>query len=384
MIIQNSSIQMQSRRYYCSAQNNFNRLITWDNNRGTSSLSASADKQVTEEIEGNFSGEKPVLNDEQKQPQNDLQDAVKHFQTTHKATKTALEEKVKTLKQIQRETIHYLFRILFDKDARSIVPLTDFSADSSMNVSTDSSADVSTDSSSDSSADSSVGSSGDLGLGGTYSSFHYYSETETTSFNTTGTVVTADGRNLSFNISLEMSRSFTQMASTRIDFGTPRLCDPLVINLDTNIAEVSDQKFLFDIDADGEKESISMLNSASGYLAFDKNEDGIINDGSELFGTQSGNGFYDLLQYDKDGNGWIDEADEIFDKLKIWQMSEDGSSKLIDLKEAGIGAIYLGYEDTKFSLNNAQNQTNAVIQKTGLFLYENGYTGTVQQMDLAV
>ena len=136
--------------------------------------------------------------------------------------------------------------------------------------------------------------------------------------------------------------------------------------------------------ADGEKEYISMLDSASGYLALDKNEDGVINDGNELFGTQSGNGFYDLLQYDTDGNGWIDEADEIFQKLKIWQMTEDGTSSLIDLKEAGVGAIYLGYEDTKFSLNNAQNKTNAIIQKTGLFLYENGYTGTIQQMDLAV
>ena len=44
-----------------------------------------------------------------------------------------------------------------------------------------------------------------------------------------------------------------------------------------------------------------MLNG-SGYLALDKNGDGTINDGSELFGTRNGDGFADLAQYDEDGN----------------------------------------------------------------------------------
>ena len=91
-----------------------------------------------------------------------------------------------------------------------------------------------------------------------------------------------------------------------------------------------------------------MLSKGSGYLALDTNADGIINDGSELFGTQSGNGFKDLLSHDEDGNGWIDEADSIFQKLKIWTMDENGVSTLLDLAEAGLGAIYLGYENTEF------------------------------------
>lgn len=223
-----------------------------------------------------------------------------------------------------------------------------------------------------------------LGTGWSHYSYYYCAERETTCFDTTGTAITADGRKLSFNISLEMSRSFTQMAEEQIDFGQPRLCDPLVINLNTNVASVSDQKFFFDIDADGTEDEISMLNEDSGYLALDKNGDGTINDGSELFGTTSGNGFKDLLAHDEDGNGWIDEADSIFQKLKIWSMDENGNSTLIDLKEAGVGAIYLGYENTEFSLKNAANETNAVIQKTGLFLYEDGMSGTVQQLDLAV
>ena len=116
----------------------------------------------------------------------------------------------------------------------------------------------------------------------------------------------------------------------------------------------------------------------------DLNEDGTINDGNELFGTQSGNGFADLAKYDKDGNGWIDEADEIFSKLKVWTIDENGVSSLISLKEANVGAIYLGSEDTKFSLTNQNNEVNALVRRTGMFLYETGMAGTIQQVDLAI
>ena len=90
------------------------------------------------------------------------------------------------------------------------------------------------------------------------------------------------------------------------------------------------------------------------------------------------------MSYDGDGNRWIDEADEIFSKLKIWTKDSNVQDVLLSLKEAGVRAIYLGYENTKFSLNQStDNQTNAIIQKTGIFLYENGGVGTMQQVDLA-
>lgn len=74
--------------------------------------------------------------------------------------------------------------------------------------------------------------------------------------------------------------------------------DPLVINLNSSTAQVTDQKFYFDLDADGTADRISMLKSGSGFLALDKNGNGKIDDGSELFGTQSGDGFADLEEYD--------------------------------------------------------------------------------------
>lgn len=211
----------------------------------------------------------------------------------------------------------------------------------------------------------------------------YFEETESTSFQTTGTVKTADGREISFALNLNMSRSFAQYYEEEVELMQASLLDPLVINLDGNATEVSDQTFYFDLDCDGVEDEISRLIGGSGFLALDRNEDGTINDGSELFGTKTGNGFAELAIYDEDGNGFIDEGDEIFDKLKIWMMDENGEPHLYSLKEKGVGAIGLMNADTEFTLTGAENQTNGVIRKTGFFLYEEGGAGTIQHVDLA-
>ena len=220
----------------------------------------------------------------------------------------------------------------------------------------------------------------------TYSQSTMYSKTESesTTFSSQGKVVTADGREISFGIDCSMSRSFTEKYSQSVQMQTISYVDPLVINLDSEVTQVSDQKFYFDLNSDGTKEEISKLSGKSGYLAYDKNDDGIINDGSELFGTKSGDGFFDLEQYDKDQNGWIDEQDAIFDKLQIWTTNAQGEQVLCDLKEAGVGALYLHKASTEFSLNSqSSNETNALIRSTGIFLYENGMAGTLQQLDMA-
>lgn len=215
---------------------------------------------------------------------------------------------------------------------------------------------------------------------------HYEGEFEGTTFNAKGIVRTSDGKEIDFGIDLTMSRSFEQYVSLseRTESFNMMLMDPLVINLDSSVAEVSDQKFYFDLDADGIEDEITTLSSNSGFLALDLNEDGTINDGSELFGTKSGDGFKDLSAYDNDGNGWIDEADEVFDKLKIFCINEDGTTSQYSLKEKGVGALYLGNKETEFSVRNLENSVNAQIRKTGLFLYENGSVGTLQHVDLAV
>lgn len=209
-------------------------------------------------------------------------------------------------------------------------------------------------------------------------------ESEYTGYSAVGTARTADGREINFNVEMTMSRACLYERNT-FTMEEYLVTDPLVINLDANTASVSDQKFVFDLDADGDTEEISFAGEGSGFLALDKNGDGIINDGNELFGTKSGDGFKDLAAYDQDGNGWIDEADRVFSKLKIWIKDDNGNDKLIDLKDAGVGALYLGSADTQFHLKSAAtNKTNGIIQKTGVFLKENGEVGTMQHVDLVV
>ncbi len=212
----------------------------------------------------------------------------------------------------------------------------------------------------------------------------FVTEMEHTAYQASGVVKTADGREINFGVTMEMSRAFCAKYDSIVQ--EDYICtDPLVINLDTNATTVSDQKFLFDLDADGKEEEISFVGKGSGFLALDKNKDGKINDGSELFGTRSGDGFKDLAAYDQDGNGWIDENDSIFKDLKIWTKDEKGNDRLIDLKEAGVGAIYLGNASTEFSLKSDETKaTNGVIRKTGIYLKETGEVSTIQHVDLAV
>lgn len=212
----------------------------------------------------------------------------------------------------------------------------------------------------------------------------FVSESESVAFASSGMVKTQDGRSIDFNIEVSMSRAFTSQINTLTTQNYIKT-DPLVINLDTDIGSVTDQKFLFDLDSDGDEEEISFAGKDSGFLALDKNGDGRIGDGSELFGTKSGDGFKDLAAFDEDGNGWIDENDSIYSKLKVWTKDEDGNDYLINLKDADVGAIYLDNVDTQFSLKDGNNRLNGEIKKTGIYLHEStGAAGTLNHIDLAV
>ena len=186
---------------------------------------------------------------------------------------------------------------------------------------------------------------------------NYVSETwnieqEDTSFSTVGSVRTKDGREINFNVNVNMSRRCEEYYKEQLNVAEFTLHDPLVINLDTDVAEVSDQTFYFDLDADGKEEEISVLN----------------------------------------GSGWIDENDSIWSKLKIWCKDENGNDVLYKLSDKGVGAICLQNVSTDFTLQGDRkaqdgttnaNATNAVVRKTGIFLYENGNVGTVQHVDMA-
>lgn len=204
---------------------------------------------------------------------------------------------------------------------------------------------------------------------------------EHTAFSSVGSAVTSDGRTINFGVTLEMSRSFA--AAYKIEGAEQEfvLTDPLVINLEDGSPEISDVSFYFDLDNDGVREEMSSLSNGSGFLALDKNGDGEINNGSELFGTRTGDGFAELSQYDDDGNGWIDENDAVFSRLSVWVKAGQSDAKLLALSEAGVGAIFLGSQKTQATLADSNGFEGAVVRSTGVFLKENGSAGTIQHID---
>ncbi|PLX47164.1 MAG: hypothetical protein C0613_14795 [Desulfobulbaceae bacterium] len=223
-----------------------------------------------------------------------------------------------------------------------------------------------------------------LGWGLEYDSFESYSEEESLTYQAAGVLVTEDGRQISFALDMAMSRSFYQASETHIRAGDAKLVDPLVINFAGKAAELNNASFTFDLDADGQEEELAGLAGGSAFLALDKNGDGIINDGTELFGPQSGHGFSELAAYDEDNNGWIDENDPVFSKLLAWIKDQDGNDQLLSVMDLGVGALYLAGMEGDFSLTDADNNTLGKVRETSLFVKENGEVGTIQELDLVI
>ena len=216
----------------------------------------------------------------------------------------------------------------------------------------------------------------------TYTETSHY-ESETTAFSAAGVIRTSDGREINIGVQLNMSREFYEK-NAAYTVETKPLTDPLVINWDGAAADLTANKYEFDLNSDGIKEFISFVTSGKGgFLAYDRNQDGLINDGSELFGPTTGNGFSELAGYDQDANGWIDEADQIYHDLAVWMKTADGQDQLVALADTGVGAIYLNAADTPFSVTTENNEKLGQVQRTGVYLNEDGSAGTIQQVDLA-
>ena len=211
---------------------------------------------------------------------------------------------------------------------------------------------------------------------------HFQYESERVSYQAQGVVRTADGRTINVDINMFMSRQFVSYMNINIEVSRP--VDPLVINYGGTAASLLGERFQFDLTMDGTMDNLAVLSEGSGFLAIDWEGNGIIKDGSQLFGPSSGCGFSELRKHDTDGNGWIDANDEIFSKLVVWSRDADGNDKVFTLKELGIGAIFLGDIETEFSFKDESNQTLGIMRSTSFFLKECGSGGTVSHIDLMV
>lgn len=222
------------------------------------------------------------------------------------------------------------------------------------------------------------------GWGLVYEYHEVSTEQESVFFNSAGLVKTSNGTTITFELDFNMSRSFYQQHNVSLRLGDAAKMDPLIIALNGNVPELSKNKVAFDLNSDGKDENISFATGSSGFLALDKNEDGVINDGTELFGPDSKDGFAELRTYDLDKNGWIDEGDEIFTHLAIYSLSENGDKSLFKLGDAGIGAIYLTEISTPFSFKDNTGAIQGEMLSSTIFLKEDGTAGTIHHIDLTI
>lgn len=226
------------------------------------------------------------------------------------------------------------------------------------------------------------GSSALEGWGIRYSSVETYTENEQTVFGAEGTL-TADGKDISFSLSLTMARSYTQSESFEFRAGDA-VKDPLVINLAGTFAQLQPGDTVrFDLDLDGTDDAMPFLASGSGFLVIDNNGNGVVDNGADLFGPATGSGFQELAAHDEDKNGWIDEGDSAYARMGVWRRTGE-QAVLQSLGELGIGAIYAGNIDTPFELTDAQNNTLGLVRQTGLYVRNDMTVGTVQKLDVVV
>ncbi len=131
--------------------------------------------------------------------------------------------------------------------------------------------------------------------------------------------------------------------------------DPLQIDISGDGFETTGLSWSvrFDITGDGQAEQVSVAADDDAVLALDRNQNGRIDSGKELFGDQHGraNGYAELRRHDDNRDNVIDASDAIFSALKLLRWQHDGRQQLLSLAEAGISALSLSERQVR------QNET---------------------------
>ncbi|WP_409522914.1 calcium-binding protein [Nitrincola sp. MINF-07-Sa-05] len=172
-----------------------------------------------------------------------------------------------------------------------------------------------------------------------------------------------------------------------------RQASPIILDLDGNGVSTTGitEGVYFDHNGDGFAQLTGWVDANDGLLVWDRNNNGVIDNGTELFGDNTVmlngqnavNGFAALAEHDTNDDGVIDANDAIWSELRIWRdLSQDGITRegeLVTLDALGITSINLSYTDS----DHVDQHGNAHKQ-VGSFTWADGTTGTATDVWFAV
>ena len=168
--------------------------------------------------------------------------------------------------------------------------------------------------------------------------------------------------------------------------------DPLVIdfsNKETSSNEGlvnADNGVYFDLDNNGFAEKTAWIDNGKGFLAYDRNGNGVIDNGSELFGDnvimsngeKSAHGFEALADLDSNNDGIIDKKDAEFNNLLVWQETQRNgktdSGELKTLEQLGIESISLTTEN-----KNHTTESGIIVTDSAEVRFKNNSTTDIAE-----
>ena len=186
----------------------------------------------------------------------------------------------------------------------------------------------------------------------------------------------------------------------RADFDAPftsadnyiRRCDPLTLDLDgdgieTRAADAT-KPVMFDYNGDGVKTNTGWIKSDDGFLVLDRNNNGTIDNASELFsdytplnaGGMAANGFASLKDQDTNNDGIVNNLDANWNNLKVWRdINSDGVSQaeeLFTMDQLGIAGINTTSTYSRTTLADGNK-----IVDTGTYIKTDGTTGNMADVN---
>lgn len=190
--------------------------------------------------------------------------------------------------------------------------------------------------------------------------------------------LTLDDRLISGGFSVSLSRRDEWLQSVDLA-GVRTFLDPLVLNFNGPLA-LSTVRTDFDLNADRKADAIARFASDSYALVRDLNGNGRIDDGAEVIGALSGNGFAELQALDDDGNGLITAQDAVWHTLRLWQPGDLGAG--LSLAARQVQAVGLAAVSSPFTLR-AGAELLGQVRSSGFFVAADAIK-LAQQVDLAV